>query len=146
MFSQEEIDAALNDAQSAVDALTENADTLTDRSEAAAVPPPPVAAYQPIGAAPRPLAASPDSFNRILKLKVPVVVRLAERRMLLGEIMKMMPGTILEFSRTVEQDLDLLVNNHQIGSGVAVKVNERFGLRVSYVGDVRRRLNSLKAS
>ena len=149
MFSQDEIDAVLNDAQSAVSELASNVSDLvakdgrsedqTAAAESVAVAP----ATQPPAATPE---ASPERIRRILKLKVPVVVRLAARSMLLGEIMKIMPGTILEFPRTVDEELDLLVNNHQIGHGVAVKVNERFGLRVSYIGDVRRRLTSLTAS
>ncbi|HVP12458.1 MAG TPA: FliM/FliN family flagellar motor C-terminal domain-containing protein [Phycisphaerae bacterium] len=149
MFSQDEIDAVLNDAQSAVSELASKVNDLVatdDHSEehtpaadsvaVAPSPPPPTA----------PARLPPDRIRRILKLKVPLVVRLAERSMLLSEIMKLMPGTILEFPRTVDEELDLLVNNHQIGHGVAVKVNERFGLRVTYIGDIKRRLSSLTAS
>jgi flagellar motor switch protein FliN len=148
MFSQDEIDAVLNDAQNAVSELADNVGDLVAKggqggSQAPAASSVAVAPASPPAA---PAQPSPDRLNRILKLRVPVVVRLAERPMLLSEIMKIMPGTILEFSRTVDEELDLLVNQHQIGNGVAVKVNERFGLRVTYVGDVKHRLTSLTAS
>lgn len=61
----------------------------------------------------------------------------------LCEILKIVPGTILEFDRRVDEQLDLLANKHQIGSGVAVKVNEQFGLRVTYIGDIKQRIRSL---
>jgi flagellar motor switch/type III secretory pathway protein FliN len=138
---QDDIDAVLTEAQSAVSALASDVNDLSNRTPSArgssTVAPAPIR---------RPLSASPDHMQRILKLKVPVVVRLANRTMSVAEIMKITPGTILEFSRGIEQDLDLLINNHQIGNGVAVKVNEHFGVRLTYVGDVRNRINSLKAS
>jgi flagellar motor switch protein FliN len=148
MFTQDEIDAVLSEAQIAVTELAGNVNSLAAQGgpahasagggQEAAVP--------PDSGPPALPQLSPDRMQRILKLKVPVVVRLAERSMLLSEIMKIMPGTILEFPRTVSEELDLLANNHQIGHGVAVKVNERFGLRVSYIGDVKRRITSLTVS
>ncbi len=150
MFSQEDIDAVLNDAQQAVDALVEDVSAMDDAPRASAGAPPPVtqtAAPSSLPAAsalPRP-PGTPQStaIQSMLKLEVPVVVRLAEQKMLVGEVMKLVPGTILEFDRGCDQELDLLVNTHQIGSGVAVKVDEHFGLRVTYIGDVKQRLQSL---
>ena len=95
-------------------------------------------------AGPAPAPTPPGGkVDRILGIQVPVVVRLAERAIPVSEVLKMSPGTILEFDRTVDMDLDLLVNNHQIGSGVAVKVNERFGLRIQKLGDLGERIRSL---
>jgi len=85
-------------------------------------------------------------MGRILRIRVPVVVRLAQRSMVLNEVMKLTPGTILEFDRTVDSELDLLVNNHPIGSGVAVKVNERFGLRINRIGNLAQRIASFGAA
>ncbi len=111
---------------------------------ASKVPPSTVA-----GTTPRPgppaLVLSPK-LKRVLKLRVPVVVRLAQRPIRLAEILKLTPGNILEFERTVDSSLDLMVNNQEIGSGKAVKVNERFGLRIEKIGDARQRLEQLTSS
>lgn len=90
-----------------------------------------------------PAQALSPKLKRVLKLRVPVVVRLAQRPIRLAEILKLTPGNILEFERTVDSELDLMVNNQVIGSGKAVKVNERFGLRIQSVGDPRQRLQQL---
>ena len=152
MLSQDDIDAVLMEAQNAVDALTEDEVNSPPRQSA---PPAGPGAAQPArrsvdGPTPRTSVPSSGSavlsgqrLQRILRLKVPVVVRLAERPMLLNEIMKIMPGKILEFTRMVDEELDLMVNNRQIGGGVAVKVGERFGLKVTYIGDVKARIESL---
>ena len=136
MFSQEEIDAVLVDAQQAVD-------TLADDVQAVATAPEP----QSPAAAPaetRAFVPSPsERLGRTLKLSVPLLVRLANQSMSIGEIMRIGPGTILEFNRTVASELDLMINNCQIGRGVAVKVGERFGLRITSIGNVKERIDSL---
>lgn len=87
----------------------------------------------------------PSDLAAVLRLEVPVIVRLAERRLPLREVLALVPGSILELPKSAEAELDLLVNNKQIGTGTAVKVGENFGLRISYLGDVRERIEALGA-
>lgn len=68
--------------------------------------------------------------QRILRLHVPIIVRLAEKVMPMGEVMKLTPGAIVEFSKSVNEPLELMINNKCIGTGQAVKVGEKFGLRI----------------
>lgn len=82
-------------------------------------------------------------LDQILSLEVPIIVRLGEKRMPLGDILAMTPGAIIELPKSAEDELDLLVNNKPIGSGTAVKVGENFGLRLSFVGDVSERVRAL---
>jgi flagellar motor switch protein FliN len=154
MFTQEDIDAVLNNAQAAVDSLAAGVDDLARPSPTArlSLRPEPMPPFSPAAVQPTPqpitFAQVPSEkarVERIRRLRVPVVVRLAQRRMPLSEVMKIVPGTILEFDRTVDHELDLLVNNHQVGAGVAVKVDEHFGLRVTYVGNLKQRIQSLSA-
>jgi len=148
MFTQEEIDAVLMDATEAVDNLSNDVNRLESRDPALpavqAPSPSTPAAHTSAKASQRPAPSSQNRrVQRILKLKVPVIVRLAERVMLVGEVMKIKPGTILEFERTVEDELDLLVGDRPVGGGVAVKVGEHFGLRITQIGNVRERIESL---
>lgn len=82
-------------------------------------------------------------LSTILKLEVPVVVRLGERNMCVNDVLALGPGAIIELPKTSEEELDLLVNNKQIGTGSAVKVGENFGLRISYIGDIRERIEAM---
>jgi flagellar motor switch protein FliN/FliY len=93
--------------------------------------------------APGDAAVSPDHLQRILKIKVPVVVRLARKRLTLSEVMRLGSGAILEFNKRSDDPLELLVNNKAIGMGEAVKVGENFGLRVTSIGDVREKIQAL---
>jgi len=76
------------------------------------------------------LVAAESNLQRLLPITVPVRVRLAECKMNIARILKIAVGTIIEFDRASDADLDLVVNNVPIGTGNAVKCGEKFGLRV----------------
>jgi len=82
-------------------------------------------------------------LKRILRLQVPVIVKLAERKLLLSEVMRLGVGAIIEFIKSSEEPLELLINNKPIGVGEAVKVGENFGLRIKQIGDVKQVIASL---
>ncbi|MDP9173103.1 MAG: FliM/FliN family flagellar motor switch protein [Planctomycetota bacterium] len=92
-----------------------------------------------------PKAPSPAELSRILRLEVPIIVKLAERRLNISEVMRLGNGAIIEFFKSSNEPLELLVNNKVIGVGEAVKVGENFGLRISQIGDVKQLVAALSA-
>ena len=84
-------------------------------------------------------------LKTIVKLEVPVIVRVAERRATMAEVLSLGPGAILELAKSAEDELTLLVNNKPIASGEAVKVGENFGIRVSAVGTPTERVMAMAA-
>jgi flagellar motor switch protein FliN len=82
-------------------------------------------------------------LKRILRLQVPMIVKLAERRLTLTEVLRLGVGAIIEFSKSSEEPLELLVNNKPIAVGDAVKVGENFGLKITQIGDVRTLIRTL---
>ena len=90
-----------------------------------------------------PIGASPSELQRILHLQVPVIVRLAERKLPCSEVLRLGVGAIIEFSKSSDEPLELLINNKPIGVGVTVKVGENFGLKITQVGDVKQVIQSM---
>ena len=94
-----------------------------------------------------PTIASPaptkSELDRILRLSVPVIVKLAERKLSLAEVLRLGNGAIIEFFKSSDEPLELLINNKSIALGETVKVGENFGLRITQVGDVRAVIRSL---
>lgn len=86
---------------------------------------------------------SQGELKRILRLQVPMIVKLAERKLTLSEVLRLGPGSIIEFSKASDEPLELLANNKAIAVGEAVKVGENFGLKISQIGDVRQIIESL---
>jgi flagellar motor switch protein FliN/FliY len=94
-----------------------------------------------VGAVP-PAARTPD-VSRILGLEVKVAVVLAERLITIESILDMTAGTIIEFEVPFDADLHLKVGNRTIGHGQTVKIGENFGLRLTDVADVPKRVDAL---
>lgn len=148
MFAQDEIDAVIDGARQAVDDLAQDVDGLAgvaDRmtgspsaDESAQGP-----SRQSAERSPRSEEQTlPPGVRRILGIRVPLIVRLADRTMPVSEVTRIAPGTIIEFYKPVDGEIDLLVNNHSIGSGVAVKVNEHYGIQLNRIGSLRQRIDS----
>jgi flagellar motor switch protein FliN len=80
-------------------------------------------------------AQQQQRLQRVLRLHVPVIVRLANRKILLSEVMRLGVGAIIEFVKSSSEPLELMINNKVIGHGETVKVGENFGLRITRIGD-----------
>jgi flagellar motor switch protein FliN/FliY len=82
-------------------------------------------------------------LQRILRLNVPVIVKLAERKLSLSEVLRLGTGAIIEFSKRSDEPLELLINNKAVAVGETVKVGENFGLRLTQIGDVKQVIRSM---
>jgi flagellar motor switch protein FliN/FliY len=123
-------------------AQTDRLVTETDDDASAAAPGSDAAAPRSMSSPRLSVDVSPK-VTRILRVRVPVRVQLAARRMSIGQVRKLSLGMIIEFHKPVGDPLDLLINNRPVGKGDAVKVGERFGLRVSEIGDAATRIRSM---
>ncbi len=74
---------------------------------------------------------------------MPVIVLLGSRSMRLGDVTALAAGAIIEIPKNAEDELELCVNNKVVGLGKAVKVGENFGIRITFIGDVRKRIEAL---
>jgi flagellar motor switch/type III secretory pathway protein FliN len=86
----------------------------------------------PVG---RPSKPDPDALpsyaRSLLHIQVPVTVALASQRLPLKRILELGPGSLLQFEKSCEELLELEVNGHRVAVGEAVKVGDKFGIRVS---------------
>ncbi len=88
----------------------------------------------------------PADVNSILGLEVPLIVVIGSRDMAVKEVMNFSPGAILELPKLANEELEILVNNKPIGTGNAVKVGENFGVKITYIGDLKHRIAALGAA
>ena len=87
----------------------------------------------------------PADLDAIMRLEVPLIVQIASRSMPVREVMDLAPGSIIELPKPANNELEILVSNKQIGMGRAVKIAENFGVRVTYIGDLRERIEAMAA-
>ena len=60
-----------------------------------------------------------------------------------GKILNINVGSIIEFDRPFDAELDLIASNCRIAIGRAVKVGENFGLRITQIGDLNDKVKAL---
>jgi len=114
---------------------------------AAPVPPPqgapaPMAAG-PTHAAPRQASVDTGNLDLLLDIELPVMVRMGQTEMSLGELLKLTPGSILELNRAADAPVELLVNGKQIAKGEVVVVDGNFAFRITEIESTDTRIRSL---
>ncbi len=103
-------------------------------SDAAA---PPVVATAPdqepasMPAVRRGLSTLPKYSQSLLKIQVSVSVQLAAKKELVQEVITLAPGSIIKFDKGCEELLQMIVGEHTIAEGEAVKIGDKFGFRVT---------------
>ena len=85
----------------------------------------------PVAAAPVTIDDLPPYSRSLLRIRVPVVVTLAQKRQALTRITELGPGAIIQFDKSCEETLELDVGGHAVAVGDAVKVGDKFGLRIT---------------
>lgn len=95
--------------------------------------PPPVAPPSCVKQAAAPLGYEqlPLYTRSLLRIRVPVVVSLANKKQPLSKIVELRPGSIIQFNKSCEEMLELEVNGHIVAEGECVKTGDKFGLRIT---------------
>ena len=88
----------------------------------------------------------PTDLTCLLQLEVPLIVLIAEHQLSVEEVRNLAPGAIIELPKESEEDLEILVNDQGIAMGKAVKVGENFGVRITYVGDIKQRIEAMRSN
>ena len=84
-------------------------------------------------------------LSAILKIQVPVMVRLGQRRLPLQQVLDLRPGSMIELPQRADTPLDLTVNNKTVGRGRAVRVGQSYGIQIDQVGETSERVRALSA-
>ncbi|HEX9011259.1 MAG TPA: flagellar motor switch protein FliN [Holophagaceae bacterium] len=120
-------------------------------AEAPAAPaePPPASVAAVLTAPPRqaPAATGPvvdaGNLDLLLDIQLPVVVRMGQTEMQMGELLKLTPGSILELNRSADAPVELLVNGKLIAKGEVVVVDGNFAFRITEIESRANRIRSL---
>jgi flagellar motor switch/type III secretory pathway protein FliN len=101
-------------------------------SEQKTAPPPrPAAAPAAPPKQPATIEALPNYSRSLLRIELPVVVTLARKREPLERIVRLGPGSIIQFDKSCEETLEMEIGGLSVATGEAVKVGDKFGLRIN---------------
>jgi flagellar motor switch protein FliN/FliY len=79
----------------------------------------------------------PDSFSHnsemalVLDIELPISIELGRTSMLIRDIVKLAPGSIVELDKLSGEPVDLFVNNRLFARGEVVVVDENFAVRLT---------------
>lgn len=86
----------------------------------------------------------PSYARSLLRISVPVSVHLASIKQPVSRVLNIGPGTIIQFEKNCEQPLTLCVGSQPLAEGEAVKVGEKFGIKLTQMILPGERFFSLK--
>lgn len=114
----------------------------------APAPAPAQAPSAPMATGPAPAASRQSSVDTgnldlLLDIELPVMVRMGQTEMSLGDLLKLTPGSILELNRAADAPVELLVNGKQIAKGEVVVVDGNFAFRITEIESTDTRIRSL---
>ncbi len=75
----------------------------------------------------------PGYIRSLLKIQVTLAVKLAQKRLSLGQILELAPGSMVQFDHRYDEPVRLMIGDHAIAEGEVVKVGDRFGIRLSSI-------------
>lgn len=75
----------------------------------------------------------PNYTKSLLNISVPVRVKLASTRQSVNSIVGLSLGSIIQFDKSCEEPLQMEVSGHPVAFGDAVKVGDKFGLRITSI-------------
>lgn len=88
---------------------------------------------------------SGNNMSRLLDVEMNVVVRFGNTEIPLREVVRFGVGSMIELNRTVDEPVELLINNYPFARGEVVVVDGYYGVRVTEIGSTEERSRSLFA-
>ncbi len=79
------------------------------------------------------LSAVPSGLELLHDVEMDVTAELGRTRMLVRDILELVPGSVIELDRAAGSPVDVLVNGTLIARGEVVVIDEEFGVRITDV-------------
>ena len=84
-----------------------------------------------------------SGLDRVMDIPLAISVELGRTKMLIGELLQLGEGSVLELSKLAGEPLDVLVHGKLVARGEAVVVNDKFGIRLTDIVSPSERIQSL---
>ena len=88
---------------------------------------------------------SPINFERLFDVEMSVTVRFGKTQMPLRDVVRFGVGSMIELNRTVDEPVELLVNNSPFAHGEVVVIDGYYGVRITDIGTAEERSQKILA-
>lgn len=86
---------------------------------------------------------SQNNIERLLDVEMNVTVRFGKAEVPLREVIRYGVGSMIELNRSVDEPVELLVNNYPFARGEVVVVDGYYGVKVTEIGSQEDRSQTL---
>ena len=86
----------------------------------------------------------PRTLDLLMEVELPVSVSFGRAELPLKDVLKLTTGSIVELNRSVDEPVELIVNNCVIARGEVVVVEGNYGVRIKQIISPQERLRTLK--
>jgi len=87
---------------------------------------------------------TPRNIDLIMDVPLEVSVVLGKTKKTIHDILSLTRGSVVELNKFAEEPLEVYVNNKLIAKGEVVVINEKFGIRITNILDVQKRVDTFK--
>lgn len=84
------------------------------------------------------------NINLIMDVRLPVRVRIGNKKMLLKDVLTMDIGSVVELNQLANDPLEILIGDKRIAYGEVVIVDGNFGVQITEIGTKKERLEQLR--
>ena len=81
--------------------------------------------------------SNPDTIGLLMDMEMPLLVRFGSTRMLLRDVLALGAGSVVEFRRSPDEPVDLLVNGRVVARAMVVVVQGNYGVRIIEIANQR---------
>ena len=89
------------------------------------------------------LAVDGDKVSIIMDLELPIAIELGRTKMLIRDLVRLGPGSIIELNKHADEPVDLYINEKKFARGEVVVIDENFGVRITEILKIEERLQHL---
>lgn len=93
-----------------------------------------------------PASGSKAFCQSALRIKVPLVVSLARKKMSIEQVTSIVPGMIIQFEKPCSSPMTVEVEDQPIAEGDIVKIGDKFGVRIKDILAAKERFVPVSAS
>lgn len=87
---------------------------------------------------------TPKSLDLLLDVELPVSVSFGRAQLPLKDVLKLTTGAIIELNRSINEPVELLVNNSVIARGEVVVIEGNYGIRIQEIVSREHRMRTLR--
>ena len=84
------------------------------------------------------------NINLIMDVRLPIRVRIGNKKMLLKDVLTMDIGSVVELNQLANDPLEILIGDKRVAYGEVVIVDGNFGVQITEIGTKKERLEQLR--